>query len=314
MAIPVIIDTDPGIDDALAIMLAAASPEIEVIGITSVGGNTGIDNTTRNAVRLAHLLGLDVPVARGAAAPLVNFDTLPAEDIHGATGLGGVELPESPTSEDPRPAVEVLRDLIESSEQPVTVVPIGPLTNIAMLANLHPATYAKIGRIVLMGGGARTFANCTPAAEFNIWFDPEAAERVFASGVDITMVGLDVTHKAMFDPEHWDALRGGGRIAQMVLTMVSFYEDSYERRYGVRRTGQHDSLAVAAVIDPSLFETFHCWVGIETAGRITRGMTVCDLKGFSKKAPNVHVALDVDVERMRKVLVDRLVELDARLG
>ncbi|MCA0295547.1 MAG: nucleoside hydrolase [Actinobacteria bacterium] len=314
MTTPIIIDTDPGIDDALAIMLAFASPEIEVLGLTSVGGNVGIEHTTRNALDLLALVGrTDVPVGMGAARPLVARSSESAEEVHGSNGLGGVPLPRSPIPADRRGAVELLRDLVEGSPEPVTVVPIGPLTNIALLHGAYPETYAKIGRIVLMGGGAIRLGNTTPTAEFNIWFDPEAAARVFAAGVPITMVGLDVTQKSVVSPSAWECLRGGGPIAQAVLGMVAHYAGFYEKWTGSPDTAQHDSLAVAAVFRPDLLTTRRLFVDVECAGTLTRGMTVVQFHQSEKGSPlppNVDVALDVDVPGFTDLLISRIAALD----
>lgn len=316
MTIPVIIDTDPGIDDALAIMLAFASPEIEVLGLTSVGGNVGIEHTTRNAQDLLALIGrTDVPVGMGAARPLVQPDARDAATIHGGNGLGGVELPHSPVPVDRRGAVELLRDLIEGSPDPVTVVPIGPLTNIALLHATFPETYAKIERLVLMGGGAIRLGNVTPTAEFNIWFDAEAAARVFAAGVPITMVGLDVTMKAVVPYSTWDRLRDGGPIATAAVGMVDYYADFYEKWTGSPDTAQHDALAVAAVFRPDLLSTRALYVDVECAGTLTRGMTVAHFHDRSQDGPagtpNVDVALDVDVAAFTELLISRVAALDA---
>jgi len=314
MATPVIIDTDPGIDDALALMLAFASPELDVLAVTTVGGNTGLAHTTENALRLLHLLDRnDVPVGAGADVPLVRRDSAPDPTTHGVDGFGGVVLPQAPREADERSAVEIMVEAIESSQTPVTVIALGPLTNIAVLIAAFPRAAAKLERIVLMGGGARVIGNMTPAAEFNIWYDPDAAARVFGSGIPITMVGLDVTHQAVTSPEDWHRLRGGGKVAEAVLAMVEFYTAYYLRVSGTSSTAQHDSLAVASVIDPSLVTTHALYVDVECGGQLTRGMTVVDVDDISKLAPNADVALEVDSAAFNRLLIDRVVALDARL-
>ena len=316
MAIPVIIDTDPGIDDAIAIALACSSPEIDLLGVTTVGGNTGIENTTGNALRLLHLFGRDdVPVAAGAARALAFEADLGDPSIHGQGGLGGVVLPLPDRGPDPRGAVGLLTELVESHPEPITLIAIGPLTNVALFAATRPDVYAKLDRLVIMGGGVHITGNHTPTGEFNIWFDPEAAARVFSAGVEVTMVGLDVTHKAMFAGTDWGPLRtaDAGPVAKAVTGMIDFYGTFYLSQNGSDATAQHDSLAVAAVVQPDLVRTQHCWVGVETAGTLTRGMTVADLKGVWKHAPNTHVALDVDVPAFIDLLVGRIADLDARL-
>jgi pyrimidine-specific ribonucleoside hydrolase len=316
VAIPVIIDTDPGIDDAIAIALACASPEIDLLGITTVGGNTGIENTTGNALKLLHLLGRDdVPVGAGAARAFAFEADLGDPTIHGQGGLGGVELALPDRGPDPRGALGLLTELVESHPEPVTLIAIGPLTNVALFAATRPDLYAKLDRLVIMGGGVHITGNHTPTGEFNIWFDPEAAARVFSAGVEVTMVGLDVTHKAMFAGADWAPLRGAdaGPVAKAVTGMIDFYGTFYLSQNGSDATAQHDSLAVAAVVKPDLIRTSHCWVGVETAGTLTRGMTVADLKDVWKQAPNTHVALDVDVPAFIDLLVGRIADLDARL-
>jgi pyrimidine-specific ribonucleoside hydrolase len=314
VAIPVIIDTDPGIDDAIAIALACASPEIDLLGVTTVGGNTGIENTTGNALRLLHLFGRDdVPVGAGAARALTFEADLGDPTIHGQGGLGGVQLALPNRSSDPRGALGLLVDLVESHPEPITLIAIGPLTNVALFAATRPDLYAKLDRLVIMGGGVHITGNHTPTGEFNIWFDPEAAARVFAAGVDVTMVGLDVTHKAMFAGQDWAPLRGAGPVGKAITGMVDFYGSFYMSQYGSDATAQHDSLAVAAVVAPDLITTQHCWVGVETAGTLTRGMTVADLTGVWNHEPNTHVALDVDVPGFIELLVGRIADLDARV-
>ncbi len=312
----IIIDTDPGIDDAIALALAFASPELEVLGVTTVGGNTGLENTTGNALRMLHLLQRDdVLVGAGAARALAFDQELGDPSIHGQHGLGGVELADAPRSADPRGALGVMVDVIEGSDEPVTLVAIGPLTNVALLAATRPEVYGKLERLVIMGGGVRITGNHTPTGEFNIWFDPEAAARVFDAGVPVTMVGLDVTHKAMFAGSDWDRLRGetAGPVARAITGMVDFYGSYYLSVNGSDATAQHDALAIAAVIQPALVSTKHCWVGVECAGQLTRGMTVADLKNVWGRTPNTHVALDVDVDAYIEMLVSRIAELDARL-
>jgi inosine-uridine nucleoside N-ribohydrolase len=317
VAIPIIIDTDPGIDDAVAIMLAAASPELRILGITTVAGNTGLEHTSANAAALVDLLRLDVPIGKGAAMPLWRRDTAPNVDVHGANGLGGVRLPASQRTLEP--AVPLLVRLIEESPEPVTVIPVGPLTNIALLMTAHPATARKIKRIVLMGGGTRDHVgNATAAAEFNMYFDPDAAARVFSFGVPITMVGLNVTYEALVYNRDFAPLRAsGGPIAQLVLGMLGSYG---EADYGGQtdKTGdlglpQHDSLAVASVIRPDLLTTALLPVDVENTGRLTAGMTVVDYRHVSEQPPNVDVALGVDAPGFVKLLISRLVELDTRL-
>ena len=314
--VPVIIDTDPGIDDAVAIMLALASPELDVRAVTTVGGNAGLAHTTGNALRLLHLLDRDdVPLAAGADVPLVRRDSRPDAGVHGDDGFGGVVLDPAPRGPDERSAVQLMAHVLTSSAEPVTLIALGPLTNVAALLAAVPAAAARIERVVLMGGGARVLGNMTPAAEFNIWYDPDAAARVLAAGVPVTMVGLDVTHRAVTTPDDWAGLRAsGGRVARAVGTMVDFYTAYYRESVGTDATPQHDALAVAAVVRPEVVTTHRLHVDVECAGTLTRGMTVVDVDRVGEHEPRTDVALDVDAAAFTALLVSRVVELDARLG
>lgn len=312
MPVPIIIDTDPGIDDALAIMLAVASPEVTVLGLTAVAGNTGLHHTAVNAAALADLLNLNVPIGYGAAAPLWRRDTVPDGNVHGDNGFGGYELPLSTRTLEP--AIPLLVRLVESSSEPVTLVAIGPLTNVAAFMALHPDTARKLRRIVIMGGGTLdVLGNATPAAEFNIYYDPDAAARVFDFGVPITMVGLNVTHRAILFPRDFAPLdQSGGPIAEMVARMLGHYgEHAYSGQDG--GAAQHDALALAAVVQPDVITTRHLHVDVENVGRLTAGMTVVDFRNRPGREPNCDVALDVDADRFRDLLIGRLVDLDATL-
>jgi inosine-uridine nucleoside N-ribohydrolase len=306
---PIIIDTDPGIDDALAIMLAAASPEVRILGISAVAGNVGLNQTAPNAAALADLLHLECPIGRGASGPLWRRDTASAAAVHGANGFGGYELP--PSSRALEPAVPMLARLIEESADPVTVVAIGPLTNIALLINEYPETARKVERFVIMGGGALgDLGNATPAAEFNIYYDPDAAARMFAFGVPITMVGLNATHRTLVGKTHLRALfTSGGPIADMIGHMLGGYRDSLA---DAGEMAQHDSLAMASVIDPAVITTKLLPVDVENTGRLTAGMTVVDFRPQAGTG-NCDVALEVDVQRFRDLLDTRLSALDTTL-
>jgi inosine-uridine nucleoside N-ribohydrolase len=228
--IPVLIDCDPGQDDALALLLALASPELDVLGISAVAGNQTLDKTTANALRVLELAGRsDIPVAAGADRPLVG-DLVVAADAHGESGLDGVDLP--PASKGPVAdhAKDFLAAQTAASDQPVTLVALGPLTNVALLLEAHPEAAAKVEHIVLMGGAIHE-GNQTASAEFNIWIDPEAAARVFESGLDVTMVGLDVTNKAVLSSADADSLRGAGPVAEAAADMVDFYLGFYNEAY-----------------------------------------------------------------------------------
>lgn len=309
MAIPIIIDTDPGIDDAVAIMLAAASPEVRILGLTAVAGNVGLDHTSANAAALADLLGLACPVGRGAVGPLRRRDIERATAVHGENGLGGFELP--PSSRPLEPALPLLARLIEESDDPVTIVALGPLTNIAGLVTFYPETVKRIERLVFMGGGTGVhLGNATVAAEFNMYADPDAAAHVFASSIPLTMVGLNVTNTALVGPAHLPSLMGSdGDVARITRHLLTTYRSNVEDG----GTAQHDSVAVAAVIDPELIATTSWHVDVETNGRLTSGMTVVDRDGTLGRPPNCDVAVDLDVVAFRALLDERLAALDRSL-
>jgi inosine-uridine nucleoside N-ribohydrolase len=303
MPTPMILDCDPGHDDAIAILLALASSEVELLGITTVHGNQTVDKTTVNALKVLELADrADVPVARGADRPLVRELTV-ADHVHGESGLDGPLLPE-PTARSVD--VDAVSFLAERLEPDVVLCPTGSLTNIARLLTEHPGVRPE--RIVLMGGSIG-LGNITPAAEFNIWADPEAAALVFESGIDITMVGLDVTHEAIVGPERVERLRGMGRVGAIVAEWVDFYSLYHRQTYGWDGPPVHDALAVAAVIRPELLETAHRHVAIETESELCRGRTVVDLYPRKAVVPNAHVAVGVDAAAFLDLLEERIASL-----
>ncbi|HEY2074334.1 MAG TPA: nucleoside hydrolase, partial [Gaiellaceae bacterium] len=291
---PIVIDCDPGHDDAIAILLALASPEVELRGIVTVAGNQTVDKTTRNALKVLELAGRpDIPVVRGADAPL-RRPLRTAAHVHGESGLDGPDLPEPST-------VPVDADPAEWLEPGVVLVPTGPLTNVARLIERG----VDIDRIVWMGGAIGE-GNITPAAEFNAFVDPEAAAVVFGSGIPIAMVGLDVTHKALFTRAHADRLRDTGRAGRVVAELSDFFQVFHERRYGFDGSPIHDALAVAHVIDPTLMETVHCNVEIETSSRFCDGRTVVDRWLVTSGRKNADVGIDVDAARFLELLIGRI--------
>jgi len=298
---PILLDCDPGHDDAIALLLALASPEVKLLGVTTVAGNQTLDKTTANAIRVLEFVGRnDIPVAAGADRPLLREQYV-AADVHGETGLDGPDLPPPQSEPVAQHAVDFLAEQIRSSTQPVTLIPTGPLTNVALLLALHPD--ARPERIVLMGG-AIAEGNTTPAAEFNIWCDPEAAARVFASGLEVTMVGLDVTHKALFTPAH--AGRLAGRVGEMVAELLRFYGNFHRQVYGFNGSPIHDAVAVAHVLDPRLVETVERNVEIETESELCRGRTVVDLWRRTAREPNAHVGVEIDSAAFLELLIERL--------
>jgi inosine-uridine nucleoside N-ribohydrolase len=294
-----ILDCDPGHDDAIALLLALGSPaELELLGVTTVSGNQTLEKTTANAIRVLDHLGRDdIPVAAGAARPLVREQRVAAE-VHGETGLDGPDLPPPARQAEREHAIDWI-----ASRGPVTLVATGPLTNVAVLLARHPDV--EIERIVLMGGAIGE-GNVTPAAEFNIWVDPEAAARVFESDIDLTMVGLDVTHKALMTQQHADRLAAAGRAGKLVADLYAFYSRFHRERYGWEGAPVHDACAVAHLIDPTLIETVHCGVKVDTGGELSRGRTNADRFGSCAWVPNCHVAVDIDSERFLRLLIERI--------
>jgi pyrimidine-specific ribonucleoside hydrolase len=308
--IPVILDCDPGHDDALAITLALARPELEVLGITTVAGNAPLAATTRNALRVLALLGRpDVPVAAGADQPLVRpLETAP--EVHGTSGLDGADLPEPVGEARPEGALEFMRATLAATPAPVTLIPTGPLTNVALLLRTYPALAAKVAHVCLMGGAMRA-GNWTPAAEFNIWVDPEAARIVFRSGLPITMCGLDVTHKALFGPPEIERMAAIGTPAARVFAdLLRFFTRFHVERYGTADTPIHDAVAVAHVALPGLVATRRFHVDVAVGDEVARGRTVVDDRGQPGRPPNVDVALDID----RAAFADLLIEAVAGIG
>ena len=305
MSTPVLIDCDPGHDDAMALLLALASPELDLLGVSTVHGNQTLEKTTANALRVLEFAGHgNVPVAAGADRPLVR-EPMVAASVHGETGLDGPDLPPPAGAPATLHAVDFLADRLRMAGGPVTLIPTGPLTNIALLLSRHPDVAGDIERIVLMGG-AIAEGNVTPAAEFNIWVDPEAAARVFASGLDVTMVGLDVTHRALMGPEHADRLKAMGRVGAMVAELWAFYHQFHSRVYEFPGTPIHDALAVAHVIRGDLLSTEHRNVEIDCASELCRGRTVVDLWRISGREPNAHVAVEVEGDAFLDLLVERI--------
>jgi inosine-uridine nucleoside N-ribohydrolase len=303
MATPILLDCDPGHDDAIALLLALASPEVELLGVTTVAGNQTLEKTTANAIRVLEFAGhTDVPVAAGADRPLVR-EPFVASYVHGETGLDGPDLPPPRSAPVNRHAVDFLADKIREADGEVTLVPVGPLTNVALLLALHPD--ARPERIVLMGG-AIAEGNVTPAAEFNIWADPEAARRVFESGLDLTMIGLDVTHKALMTREHAERLREAGRVGRAVAELWDFFSRFHRERYGSEDSPIHDALCVALLLRPELVELAHRHVAIDTESDLCRGRTVVDLWQVTGNEPNARVGVGVDGDGFMELAIERI--------
>ena len=309
---PLIIDCDPGIDDAIAMLLALASPELEVLAITTVAGNVPLANTTANGLRVLDLAGrADLPLAAGSSRPLIWVPEDDSSATHGETGLDGSELPAPSRAAADEHAVDLIARLALERPGEITLVAVGPLTNVALLAAMHPAAFAALRRIIAMGG-ASNGGNMSPSAEFNVWFDPEATERVLQSGQDVTLVGLDVTRQAILTSADIEALEQLPTIGPAVAGMLRFYMRKHVAWYGEEIVYQHDSLALAYAIDPDILGLVHCHVEVDTGVGPARGATLVDRLGVFGGSANAHWAERVDVERFRALLLSRLASLSCR--
>lgn len=303
-SIPIILDCDPGHDDALAIVLALARPELQLRAITTVAGNAPLDRTTRNALRVLTLLGrTDVPVAAGAERPLLREQWVPVE-FHGDSGLDGADLPEPAVGPADVSAVELMGALLREAAEPVTLVATGPLTNVALLLRAAPALRERIAAISLMGGSLGA-GNTTASAEFNIWADPEAAAIVFESGIPLRMSGLDVTHQALALPADIARLEGlGTRPGRVFADLMRFFAIHHRDRYGWHGPPIHDAVAVAWLADPDLVVARPLRIDIETAATHSRGRTVADEEGLTGRPANAEVGISIDRARLIDMVVD----------
>lgn len=315
MGTKLIIDTDPGVDDALAIALAALSPDVDLLGVTTVFGNVPLPKTTANARRLLELFGrADVPVAAGAVQPLVYSKPRDAKEVHGGDGLSGHAgtLPEATRPLDTRDAVSLILSLLEAADEPVTIAPIGPLTNIAALLAAHPGAREKIARLVIMGGGV-TFGNSTTAAEFNIWSDPEAARRVLVEeDVPVVLVPLDLTHRCAVDGDWLAKLAASGKVGAVLEGLTSTYRRHYTRVFGADRMVMHDAVAVAEAISPGILHTESYPLDVDCGLGPARGQTLVDRRHLGSDDPQyvpgrtIEVATETDLDGLRGFVLDRL--------
>jgi inosine-uridine nucleoside N-ribohydrolase len=306
--LPIIIDSDPGLDDALAIGLAVARPELDLLAVTTVGGNADVRHCTENALRLLEAYGRpDIPVAEGAAGPLIG-DIVRATEVHGESGIGRTQLDPSTVPARPEGAVALIAGLLRDHPEPVAIIPIGPLTNIALLLRLYPELASRIAHLSIMGGSIGE-GNTTVSAEFNIYADPEAADVVFRSGVPITMIGLDVTHQALLDRSSAAALRVSGRTSARIAAELTEYAlDRNLEWSGSSVTAIHDAVAVAHLAVEDLVQVAPYHVTVDTTDGPARGRTVCDGLPYrlarDGRLPNADVGIQIDRGRFETMLLE----------
>jgi pyrimidine-specific ribonucleoside hydrolase len=306
--VPLLIDCDPGIDDCVALLLACASPEVRLLGVTTVAGNVGVEHTTRNARRVLTLAGRDdVPVARGAGRPLVLARPREAREVHGDDGVHGAPLPEPAVPADPRHAVDLLAGTIRAEPEPLTLVAVGPLTNVALLYAMYPQEASRLGRLVVMGGAAGG-GNVTPRAEFNVWADPDAAYRVLTEpglprAVPTTLVTMDVTMAVPLTGTDLDRLGAGGAAGRAARAMLEPAFAHYEGRYGTRTVAVHDAVAVAEVVRPGLLTLVPATVRVDRSDGSDRGATAVDLVAA---APGLVVSAGADAAALVELVVGRV--------
>jgi purine nucleosidase len=308
MARRIIIDCDPGQDDAINLLLALSDPdELDVIGVTTVAGNVPLALTERNARQVCDIAGrVDVPVFAGCDRPMVR-ELLTAENVHGKTGIDGVDIVTPATPLQAGHAVDFIIDTLGSADTPVTLVPTGPLTNIAMAFQREPAIVDNVERIVLMGGAMREGGNHSPSAEFNILVDPHAADIVFRCGRPITVMGLDVTHQVLATPERRDRIRAiDNEAGQATAGMLDFFNRHDTAKYRSLGAPLHDPCTVAWLLQPDLFETKPCNLTVETESELTMGHTAVDFWRVTDRPHNVHWAFEVNADGFYSLLVDRL--------
>lgn len=305
---PIIMDVDTGIDDALALFLVAGSKELDLKGITVVAGNQTLDKTLSNTLKMVEMLRLDIPVAKGATKPILGKG-ITAADVHGDSGLGLFDEKPAKISASDLSSVELISNICENSDEKITLVPTGPLTNIATFLLSYPHLKTKIDCICLMGGGA-LLGNRTVSAEFNFYCDPEAAQIVFQSEIPIIMCGLDVTHEAYITKEEIERLVSyKSPVATAAKQMLSFYYDSYMRRTNLGGAALHDSVPVAYLIRPELFGGLNAYVEIDLEGKLTRGSSICDGMNLLERDSNAFVVTSVNREKFIDLTIERFQNL-----
>lgn len=303
----IILDTDPGADDALAILLMLASPEIQLEAITTVHGNVNIDKTTRNALALLEFLKADIPVARGCSRPLVKSPHNWGDAVHGASGLGQTKLPEPETKPVDLHAVDYLIQRFLAEPKELTLFAIGPLTNLAMAIRKEPRFAESVKELVIMGGAVRSGGNVTPLAEFNIHEDPHAAHIIFNSGMPITLIPLDVTYKCLLTPAdiEW-MMKIGSPIPGFIRDVMADYMAFYSKYEGFAGCALHDPLTVAVLIAPELLHIEEHYVDVDISGGVSTGKTYADFMKVAKRPANVKVALDVKGREFVDLFVERM--------
>ena len=301
----IILDCDPGHDDAMAILLCGASPELELLGITTVAGNSYVHNTTRNALIITEMANMDVPIVQGASKPLIR-DQIVAPDIHGESGLEGVALPNPSRNPLDEHAVPWIARMVEQYPGEVTLAPTGPLTNVALFLLQYPHLAEHVVEIALMGGGI-AFGNTTPVAEFNVFADPEAAHIVFSSNIPTTVFGLDVTHQAkIFMDEIRQIESYPSEVVSKMGTLLGFFHGTYFDVFGIEGAPLHDPCVIAYLIEPQLFQFSEYYTQVELKGSLTYGQTVVDYWSQSHKKPNARWATHIDRDRYIQLLYNRM--------
>ncbi|MEJ5998403.1 uridine-preferring nucleoside hydrolase UriH [Corynebacterium sp. H130] len=307
----IILDCDPGHDDAVAMLLAAANPNIELLGVTTIGGNQTLSKVTHNAQVVATIAGIEAPIYAGCTRPLVRPVEV-AENIHGDTGMEihNYELPKPTATVQPTHAVDFIIDTVMSHEPgTITLVPTGPLTNIAMAARKEPRIVERVKEVVLMGGGYHV-GNWSPVAEFNIKIDPEAAHIVFNEAWPVTMVGLDLTHQALATPEVEAKIKAiGSDVADFVVALFGAFRKNYQDAQGFENPPVHDPCAVAYVIDPTVFTTVRVPIDVELTGALTTGMTVADFRAPAPEDCNTQAAVELDFDKFWSMVEDAVRKL-----
>ncbi len=309
--LPIIIDTDPGQDDAVAILLALASPELEVLGITAVAGNVPLALTEKNARKICELAGRpDIKVHAGAVRPMLRL-LVTAEQVHGKTGLDGPVLPEPTMPLQQQHGVDFLVDTLMGRDAgTVTLCTLGPLTNVALAIGREPQIASRISRIVAMGGGFFEGGNTTPAAEFNIYVDPHAARAVFEAGIPVTLIPLDCTHQALTTAKRVARFRTmHNKSGPATAALLDFFERHDEHKYGTDGGPLHDPCVIAWLLKPELFKGRDVHVGIECESELTMGMTVIDWWKVTERAPNATVIRSVDADGFFELLTERIARL-----